>query len=153
MKIRKARKEDARKISMLIRNTINKINAEDYPKKQLEHELSCYTVQKIKGYLKTDWVFCAIDKEKLIGVLIFSYKNKALNSLFLKSDYIGKGFGKELMIFIEKQAKKRKIQEITLYPTKFAKPFYKRLGYEVKKRFKGTENGGFLVTEMRKKLK
>ncbi len=153
LKIRKATLKDARKISYLIRGTINKINAKGYPKKQLEYELNCYTTLKIKEYIKNNLVFCAVDKEKIIGAIVFNCKEKTLNSLYLKPTYIGKGFGKELMRFIEEQAKKKKIKEIKLYPTKFAQKFYNKLGYKITRRFIGTENGGFPVIEMRKKLR
>lgn len=153
MKIQKARKKDARKISYLIRGTINKINAKDYPKKQLEHELSCYTIKRIKEYIKKGVVFCVFSKERLIGAVVLNYKEKTLNSLYLKSKYIGKGIGKRLLEFIEKQAKKKKIKELKLYPTKFAISFYKKQGYKITRRFIGTENGGFPVIEMKKRLR
>ena len=71
---------------------------------------------------------------------------------YLKPSYIGKGIGKELIEFIEKEAKKNKIKELKLYPTKFAISFYKKRGYKITKRFIGTENGGFPVIEMKKRL-
>lgn len=153
MRITKAKEKDAGKISNLIKNTINKINAKDYHKKQLEHELSCYTISNVRGYIKDSLVFQAFEGNHLLGVVILDIQKKTLNSLYLKPSKIGKGFGKKLMQFIEKEAKKQGIRELTLYPTKYAEEFYKKLGYKIKRIFKGTENGGFPVTDMRKKLK
>ena len=153
MKIHKATLKDAKRISGLIRGTINKVNAENYAKKQLRHELSCYTIQKIKDYIKNNLVFCVFDKEKLIGAIMLDYNKKTLNSLYLKPSYIGKGIGKELIEFIEKEAKKNGIRELKLFPTKFAIKFYKKLGYKITRRFIGTENGGFPVIEMKKRLR
>jgi len=153
MKIIKAIKKDAGNISSLIINTINEINAKDYPKKQLEHELNCYTLPKVKEYIKDNLVFNAIEGNKIIGVVILDIKKATIKSLYIRPNKMGMGVGKKLMQFIENKARDVGIKELTLYPTKYSKKFYKKLGYKIKRVFKGTENGGFPVTDMRKKIK
>lgn len=152
--IRKAKNKDAAAISRLIRNTINKVNSEHYPKKQLESELACYTRTKIEEYLsdKKRLMFCLTDRGKIIGVAMLDKKNKTLESLYLVPRCIGKGYGRFLMDFMEKKAKQLKIRNLTLYPTDYAYNFYKKMGYGKIRTFMGTHNGGFPVTEMRKRL-
>jgi N-acetylglutamate synthase-like GNAT family acetyltransferase len=152
MKIIKASILDARKISSLIINTIKKVNSKDYHPKHLQHELSCNTFSKIKEHIKNNFVFIAIEGDNIIGVVILDADNATITSLYIKESYIGRGIGKKLMEYIEQKAKKLGVRELKLYPTKFAENFYKRIGYKIKGKFIGTLNGGFPVTDMRKKI-
>ncbi len=152
MRIRKAKKEEASIISRLIRNTILKINSKHYPKKQMQFELSCYTPSKIRKYFEEKIIFCLCEKDKIIGVSILDFKEKTIESLYLNPKFIGQCLGKKILSFVENYAKKRGIKEIILYPTEYALEFYKKSGYKIIRIFKGTNNGGYPVTEMKKKL-
>lgn len=152
MQIRKAKKEEAEKISRLIRNTILKVNSKHYPKKQMEFELTCYTASKIKSYFKDKTIFCLLEKEKIIGVSILNFEEKTIESLYLNPKFLGKGLGIKLLLYVENYAKKEGIKKIILYPTDYAYEFYKKAGYKVIRKFLGTKNGGYPVTEMEKKI-
>ena len=153
IRIRKAKIEDTKKISRLIRNTILKINSKHYPQKQMQFELSCYTPSKIKEYLEEKIIFCLLKEDKIIGVSMLNLNDRTIESLYLNPKFIGKGLGKKMLSYLECFAKKKNIDEITLYPTEYALNFYKNAGYKIKRKFKGTSNGGYPVIDMRKKLK
>jgi len=153
MKIRKAKKEDLSEISKLILNTLNKINAKEYEKKQFEIERKNHYVKELKKELEEKIFFVLIDKEKIIGVIQLDLKEKSIDRLFLNPKYIGRGLGKKLMIYAENYAKKKGIKKIILYPTDFALEFYKKAGYKITREFMGTRNGGYPVTEMEKILR
>jgi len=152
MEIRKANKENAKKISMLIRNTIRKINSSHYPKKQMDNELKAYATKKIEKYFDSKLIFIMIDKEEIIGTSILDQKEEALDSLYLSPKYLGKGLGKKLLRFMEELAKKKGIKVLTLYPTEYAMKFYESQGYKKVDEFIGTRNGGFPVIDMKKRL-
>jgi N-acetylglutamate synthase-like GNAT family acetyltransferase len=153
MRIRKARKEEAEKISHLIRNTILKVNSKHYPKKQMEFELTCYTAFKIKSYFKDKTIFCLLEKEEIIGVSILNFEEKTIESLYLNPKFIGKGLGIKLLLYVENYAKKKGIKKIILYPTDYALKFYQKARYKIIRQFIGTKNGGYPVTEMEKRLR
>ena len=150
MRIRKARKEDITSISKLILNTINKINAKDYKKKQLEIEKKQHSVEKLEEEIKINPFFILTEKEKIIGVIQLDLKEKRLDRLFLNPKYIGKGLGKKLMAYAENYAKKKGIKKITLYPTNYALEFYKKADYKILRECVGY--GGYPVYEMGKIL-
>ena len=152
MRIRKAKKEDIPSISKLIINTLEKVNAKEYKKRQLEIEKKCHSIVELNKEIKEKIFFILIDKEKIVGVIQLDLNEKAIDRLFLNPRYIGKGLGKRLMIYAENYAKKKGIKKIILYPTEFALEFYKKAGYKITREFMGTRNGGYPVTEMEKKL-
>ena len=94
-----------------------------------------------------------LEGNKIIGASILEVGEKTVDSLYLNPDFIGKGFGKELLSFVEKFAKSKGILRLKLYPTEFALNFYKKMGYKIKRKFIGTQNGGYPVTEMEKRLR
>jgi N-acetylglutamate synthase-like GNAT family acetyltransferase len=153
MKIRKAKKEDIPKISKLILNTLDKINSKDYKKRQLKIEKKCHWIRNLRKEFNDKNFFVLVNNQEIIGVIELNPKEKEIDRLFLKPNYLGKGFGKKLMGYVEGYAKKKGIKEITLYPTIYALDFYKKAGYKIKKEFIGTRNGGYPVIEMKKKLK
>jgi len=153
MKIRKAKPEESKEISKLIRNTILKINSKHYPKKQMDFELSCYTPSKIRSYFTEKIIFCMVENKKIIGVSILNLKGKEVDSLYVNNKFIGKGFGWKLLTYVERYSMKKGIKRIILHPTDYALNFYKKCGYKIKRKFKGTKNGGYPVIEMEKELK
>jgi len=150
MRIRKAKKEDIPSISKLILNTVNKINAKDYKKRQLEIEKEQHTIEKLEEEIKINPFFILIDKEKIIGVIQFDLKENRLDRLFLNPKYLGKGLGKKLILYGENYAKKKGIKKVLLYPTDYALEFYKKAGYKILRECVGY--GGYPVYEMEKNL-
>ena len=151
MKIRKARVVDIPPISKLILNTIQELNAKDYRKRKLEIEKKQHTIGELKKEIKEKPFFILIDKDKIVGVIKLDLKENRLDRLFLNPQYIGKGFGKKLIIYVENYAKKKGIKKILLYPTDYALEFYKKTGYKITKECIGY--GGYPVYEMEKELK
>lgn len=127
MEIRRATKRDARKISILRRETLRKINIRDYPKEHLRFLINENSTQGITKKLKDRDMFCAWEINNIIGTI--ELKGDKISGLFIKSSEIGKGLGTKLMNFIENYARSKKIKVLRLYSTKFALKFYKKRGY------------------------
>lgn len=158
MKIRKARKEDVRKISLLVRRTLKKVNYLDYSDVYLNYLLDENKIASILETMKKKEFFCCFDKGNLLGVInleIEETKEGQISGLYVKSTYLGHGYGKDLVDFVEKRAKKKGVKKMILYPTKSAEKFYMRLGYH----YSGESiiwkmgNKKIKVLKMEKKLK
>lgn len=128
MKIRKGSKKDARKISLLRRNAIKKINAQDYSKEIVDLLLKSNDLENTFDKIKKEETFCLWNKELLIGTV--SLEKDIVGGLYIKISKMKKGFAKQLMDFIENYAKRKGWKKLRLYPTKTAYIFYKKLGYK-----------------------
>lgn len=136
MKIRKATKEDAGKISNLKRKTFERVNSRDYPKKFVKEWIKKQTPKHILEHINNSKVFCFVEGDKLLGVVRL-YDNNVIGSLYVKWNSSGKGYGRKLMDFIETYAKRQGIKKVVLYSTITARKFYEKLGY---KKVKGHHN-------------
>ena len=129
MEIKKARKKDARKISILRRKTLREINKNDYPKVFVQFLINENSTQGIIKKMKDREMFCAWEGNTLLGTIDLA--GNKIAGLFIKSSEIGKGIGAQLMDFIENYARSKKIKQVRLYSTKSALNFYKKKGYRL----------------------
>jgi N-acetylglutamate synthase-like GNAT family acetyltransferase len=127
MIIKKARKEDAGKISTLRRKTIREINKQDYPNVFLKFLINKNSKKSIINKIKDEEIFCAWDGNTLLGTV--GLKENKVGGLFVNSSKLGKGIGSQLMDFIENKARSKGFKKVRLYSTKFAFNFYKKRGY------------------------
>ena len=156
VKIRRAKQEEARKISILRRKTIKQLLSKEYHPKIINHLLESNRIKGILKNLKKRKVFCLWDKKKLLGTIDI-YKKKRhyhVGGLYVKVGEIGRGHGKILMDFIENYATKKGVKKLRLYPTSFARNFYKKRGYKkIDVHIAWKEFSPTKVLEMEKNLK
>lgn len=154
MRIRKARQEDAREITQLVRDTIKKVNAKDYTKEQINAWAPTNKTDAYRKMIKEGrkiWV--AVDKDEIIGMATLKPRENQVGGFYIKHDKIGRGIGKKLNERIEKEAKKEGITEITLYSTTTAIPFYQKRGYKkIRRSYVEMNNVKVPVVIMKKKL-
>lgn len=129
MIIKKAKPKDAKKISLLRRKTIREINKNDYPKIFIHFLIKENSAVNLIKKIKEEDMFCAWEGTVLLGTI--ALKGDKIGGLFIKSSEIGKGIGTQLMDFIEKYARSKRIKQVRLYSTKFAFNFYKKRGYRL----------------------
>jgi len=152
MKILKARKEDARKIAKMRKNTFEKILAKNYTRKVINYLNNQNNPSDFVKKMKEREMYCAWKDGELVGTV--DLEGNKIGGVFVKHDLIGKGIGTKLMDFIENKARSKGIKNVKLYPTKFAVGFYKKRGYKTVKRFKWkTPYFSRTSIEMRKRLK
>ena len=130
MIIKKARKKDARKISILRRKTLREKNKNDYPKVFIQFLINENSTQGIINKMRDREMFCAWEGNTLFGTVDLG--GNKIGGLFIKSSEIGKGIGTQLMDFIENYARSKRIKQVRLYSTKFALRFYKKKGYHLR---------------------
>jgi ribosomal protein S18 acetylase RimI-like enzyme len=83
-------------------------------------------------YIKDNYVFKLLNKDLTIGY--YSYfieekQNVILDNLFIRPEYIGKGFGKYLMDDFLNRIRESKFEKITLDSEPNAEAFYSKVGF------------------------
>jgi putative acetyltransferase len=131
--IRKAKKEDVRKMAFLRKNTTNKILVKEYPREVIDYLNGVNKPKDFIPRLKERDIFCAWEGDKLMGTI--DLEGNKIGGVYVKDTLIGQGLGTKLMDFIENYAKKKGCKKVRLYPTRFAMNFYKKRGYKKTKEF------------------
>ena len=101
-----------------------------YSDKQIENWSELLTITK--NYIEFNNVFKLIVDEKIVGYYSYIYLNNKevkLDNLFLLPDYIGKGFGKNLLNDFLERVKKNKIERIIVESEPNAEKFYAYFGF------------------------
>lgn len=138
MIIRKARKSDVRKISLMRRKTIRAINSKIYPKKIIEILIEKNSTKNILQKMKERMIFCAFENDILLGTIDF--EGNKIGGLYVNPKYLKKGIGKKLLDYLETYSKKKGVKRLMLYSTLTAEKFYIKQGYKLKKNEIGWEN-------------
>jgi len=133
MKIRKAREEDAKRMSYLRRKTFKKINSKDYSNEIVREYNKKQTPARMRKDVRECSCFLLEDKDKLIGMIKFC--NNRIGGLFVRHDRIGRGYGKKLLDFTENYLEKKGTKKIILYPSVMSENFYLKNGYKKTKEF------------------
>lgn len=66
------------------------------------------------------------------GRIRFKGKKAKLERIAILKKYRGKGFGKEIVRYMIKYCKRRKVKEIMMYAQHYLKKFYGNLGFKVR---------------------
>ncbi len=129
MKIRKAKKEDLKKIEEIFR-------IETFKKPYSQRWTKQTALKKIEdSFKKHDIYFCEVDRE-IVGFVICeinkTHKTVYVKEIWFTQKYQGKGFGTQIMKEIERIYQKRNFKSISLVSDKRtnAYNFYKKLGYK-----------------------
>jgi len=82
--------------------------------------------------------FLVSEKEEevgFIGLTLHADKSLKIDKLYLKEEFRGKGFGKLMMTFVEKEGKKLNAKNLFLNVNRFNESilFYKKTGFEIDK--------------------
>jgi ribosomal protein S18 acetylase RimI-like enzyme len=86
-----------------------------------------------RDYIENNSVFKLVNNTEIVGYysyLIKEEKNVILDNLFILPEYIGKGFGKHLMIDFLNRMKNEKFEKITLNSEPNAENFYLKIGFK-----------------------
>jgi len=126
MEIRKATEKDVNRISYLVRKSTDK-NPNNYSKEQIKAWKKYNTPSKIKDQLNQRIVFCAFEKNKLIGTI--ALKDDYILGFYVCYTQIKKGIGTKLLTFIETYALKKNVKKLYLTSTPSALSFYKKNDY------------------------
>lgn len=131
MKIRKAKKEDLKKVAEIFKAEYSKppYNGKWNKKNSLK---------AINEHFKKYKIYVIELSEKIIAFTVieiitsFGEKTCFINEIVVSSEFQRKGLGKKIMIFIESYCKKNNIKKVKLSTNRKAHAFdfYKKLGYK-----------------------
>jgi N-acetylglutamate synthase-like GNAT family acetyltransferase len=85
-----------------------------------------------QDYIKKHNVFKLIDNDLIIGYYSYIFENEnmvELDNLFILPEYIGRGFGKFLLLDFLNRMKEEKIERIKLDSEPNAENFYSKMGF------------------------
>ncbi|TDO98462.1 GNAT family N-acetyltransferase [Flavobacterium sp. 245] len=85
-----------------------------------------------QDYIRNNNTFKLIDNDLIIGYYSYLFENEKtvkLDNLFILPEYIGKGFGKYLLLDFVARIKEEKIEKIILDSEPNAAEFYSKMGF------------------------
>lgn len=148
MRIRAFKKEDAIKVSRIIRKCLREINSKDYPRKVIGRMVNYFSPEKFITLSEKRKVFVAVEKETVLGTA--SVQGNVILTVFVNPALHGKGIGTRLMAQAENEVRKHGFASARVPSSITSVDFYKRLGYtKVKEKYE--EDAGKIII-MRKQL-
>lgn len=141
------------RVVLIHKKCIKLINSKYYDKEQIKEWLSTIKIENIQEQLSnTSWIIVE-EHDEIIGFAQYSITDKEIYQIQILPSEQGKGYGKKLYQYIEKDFKKNNVKQISLYSTLNAISFYKSLGFEsIKKKSYKLINTSVEMDEMRKDL-
>jgi putative acetyltransferase len=148
--IRKATPEDCDAIADVHRRSIREGNRALYTPEQIT-AWSSITAEGHRDRLSRHTNYVAVDNSRVVGFGII--KDDEIKAVYVDPNEFKKGIGRLLMTELERDARGRAVEKLHLHASRFARPFYERMGYVVLREEAHVVNGvnidGFL---MEKKL-
>ena len=129
MKIELIKIGDEVKVSKICQKCIREINAKELTERQIKVLLDEFSVKGIISYSEKYKVYVAKnEKKEIIGTGTLA--NNQIKGVFVDIEYLGKGVGKAIMIFLENNAKEFGYKKTILTSSAYARKFYLKLGYK-----------------------
>jgi N-acetylglutamate synthase-like GNAT family acetyltransferase len=85
-----------------------------------------------QDYIRNNNTFKLVDHDLIIGYYSYLFEDEKvvkLDNLFILPEYIGKGFGKHLLLDFLNRIKETEIEKITLDSEPNAEEFYSKMGF------------------------
>lgn len=119
------------KIIDIHKRCILETNSKYYNSEQIGEWVSTINIQNVKDQLKnSSWIIIK-ERNNIIGFAQYSIEDKEIYQIQIDPQEQGKGYGKRLYEYIEKEFRKKNISSIFLFATLNAIPFYKKIGFKV----------------------
>jgi GNAT superfamily N-acetyltransferase len=126
--IRKANKNDIDVAWQIRRESIMAECAEHYSPEIMDLWLNGELPADFSTELESNF-YIAVVNEEIAGLGALSYKDNKIYAIFVKPEFLGKGVGKKMMIFLEGLAIQKGVNTVYLDSTLNAAPFYRSRGY------------------------
>lgn len=126
--IRRFEAQDANQVSRVIRETMLKANAADYPMWILQPLHDYFTPEKVLILAGERYCIVTLLAEQIVGT--GALEDNEIKSLFVLSQYQGIGIGKQIIRSLEDYAVLRKIKELKVTASITGFTFYEKMGYK-----------------------
>ena len=127
MKIRAVTVRDIPALQRLIGRSIRQLNAKEHSAESMELVCALFTEERLHRDLNRRDMFILENHELPIGTI--SLGDGKLHSLFVEAEQAGKGYGSQLVCYIEYFARSRNLRKLSLNSSLTAVPFYEKLSY------------------------
>lgn len=145
-----AETKDAESILCVVSDTVSGIYPHYYPKSVVCFFLKHHCFENILDDINKQTVYIINNGEELAGIV--TIKENSINRLFVLPEYQGKGCGRQLMEFAEKEIVK-KYTSVHIDSSLPAKEMYLKLGYkEIKTCHINVDYGDILVYDEMEKI-
>lgn len=153
MEIRKANVNDIAVAWEIRKESIKAECTNHYSPETIDLWLNGSLPEGFAAKLERNFYVTTLNKN-IIGLGAFSYSDNKIYAIFTKPEFMGKGVGKKMMVYLENLAIKNRINTIYLDSTLNAAPFYRSLGYVGNEVIKYNNPRGFIMdcVAMRKSL-
>jgi GNAT superfamily N-acetyltransferase len=146
--IRPFRVDDCSAVSNVIHRCLKEVNIRDYGEGHIARMLPTFAAENLPRWFEgaEPYVLTAGNEVAAVGAI----RGHDIQTVFVSPDWQGKGYGKQLMIFLEQRVKALGFTEATLNSSLTSKDFYLSLGYRLVAEAHGAVGGKMLA--MTKKL-
>jgi len=125
--IRPAHEDDADAISGVILRALRETNAKDYADEIIARIGRSFSPEAVRELIAKRTVFVALDGNRVVGTA--SLDGSVVRTVFVAPDVHARGIGKLLMGEVERTARGRNIQALTVPSSITAESFYAKLGF------------------------
>jgi len=152
MKIRRFEEKDAKKVSELIVETLQKTNIKDYSADSIENHVNNFQPEHVLERASWTHFYVAEEKGNIIGCgAIAPYWDKidesSLFTNFISPEHQGKGIGRKIIETLEKDKYFLRAKRIEIPASITAVAFYKKMGYNCKNRVNRADDEGIVRME------
>lgn len=125
--IREIQDKDRSGCLEIIRSCLLNVNSRNYTPEFTKSLIESYNKNFMRSLERSTFV---IEKNGvLVGTGSIIIGQKRINDIFINVDNHREGFGKKIMVYLEKIAKENNMQTLFLYSSISAVNFYEKLGY------------------------
>jgi predicted N-acetyltransferase YhbS len=127
IEIRPATNADSEGISHTITRALLQTNAQDYPPEIIDALVSNFTSEKVTSLIANRQVYVAVAGGRIVGTA--SLQGSVVRTVFVDPDHQGKRIGAKLMDVVERFARERSIETLSVQSSLTAEGFYRKFGY------------------------
>jgi len=138
IRVREIGSEDVGIVSEIICRNLIDVNSRDYTAEEINRYVEHFTSETVMKLAEEREMLVAESVDGIVGTASLGTfgegedKEWTVFTVFVKTDYHGRGIGRVLMDEIEELAKSRGINELTVPAGLTAYDFYKKQGYKEK---------------------
>ncbi len=132
--IRKFRKEDAIKVSNVIKQAFRSLVPQWYSEESVEDQIKNNSPKKLIEKAKNVNYFVAVEKNRILG--IGGYSSEKIHTFFVRPKIHGQGIGGKIMEKVLSEADKNGVRVLTCWATFNAVKFYSKFGFKKIKKIK-----------------
>jgi GNAT superfamily N-acetyltransferase len=139
--------EDCAAVSNVIHRCLWEVNIRDYGEEHIARMLPTFASDNLPRWFEGAEPYVLVAENQIVAT--GTVRGRDIQTVFVLPDCQGKGYGKQLMAFLEQRIKTKGFAEATLNSSLTSKHFYIALGYELVAETHGGVGGQMLAMTKR----